>query len=114
MRHLLGALLVLALAASACGKKDEKTAKLAALCVDTSKSLEERSGSVDTDTFMQMLQNALTACSGACDGKHDASCQKLDAHLTKLCGVSEGISSSLCDAAKGPSLKKYACAKAKK
>lgn len=93
----------------ACGKsKDEKGAKLAGLCVEATKQLES-AGDADGETFMQMLQNALTACSGGCDASDDASCKSLEAHLTKICGVSASVCGSLCDTAKSPSLKKYSC-----
>lgn len=102
------------LALLACGKeKDEKGAKLAELCVEATKQLEN-AGDADGETFMQMLQNALMACSGGCDAKDDASCKSLESHLGKICGVSASVCQSLCDTAKSPSLKKYACGAAGK
>lgn len=111
MRTLLTLLALSSLLAlPACGKGNEKQKKLAALCTSATEMLEKDTGSADTDTFMQMLQNALSACSGACDEKDDPSCKKLDEHLTKLCSVSIDMCDSLCGSVKSPSLKKYSCA----
>lgn len=101
---LLASLFILA-----CGKaKDEKGAKLAELCVEATKQLEN-AGNADGETFMLMLQNALQACSGGCDAKDDASCKSLEAHLGKICKVSASVCESLCADATSGSLKKYSC-----
>ena len=108
MRNLL-IVLSASLFLFACGKsKDEKGAKLAGLCVEATKQLEN-AGDADGDTFMMMLQNALTACSGGCDANDEASCKSLESHLGKICGVSASVCESLCNEAKSGSLKKYAC-----
>jgi hypothetical protein len=98
------------IAASACGKSGPDKAKLAGLCTEATSQLANASGGdVDGDTFTLMLQNALTACSGACDAKDDASCTQLGSHLGTICGVSADVCTSLCGSAESPSLKKHSC-----
>jgi len=109
MRTLLWiSVLVMALGFG-CGKSD-KGKKLAGLCVEAGKMLEEEGSTADNDTFIKMIENALQACSGACDEKDEASCKALDEHLTKVCGVSPTMCDSFCTDVKSPSLKKYSCA----
>jgi hypothetical protein len=84
-----------------------RTEKLARLCVEAGDMLREGRGS--GDTFKLMLENALEACSGACDGQDSSSCRELDGHLTKICGVSPSICSSLCTKAESPSLRETSC-----
>ena len=111
MRIVAVVAVLLSLSLHGCGDKDkEKAKKLAGLCVEAGKQLADDSGKTDNDTFMLTLKNALTACSGGCDGKDDASCKELDGHLGKICGVKAGMCDSLCASAKSPSLKKYSCA----
>jgi hypothetical protein len=95
----------------ACGgkKKDEEKKKLADLCVQATDMLQKDSGSASNDTFELMLQNALTACSQACDDEDQPSCTSLDGHIHKLCGVAPDICKKLCDSVKSPSLKKASC-----
>ena len=85
----------------------ERTETLARLCTEATEMLHEKSGS--DATFKLKLQNALQACSGACDGKDASSCRQLDDHLTKICGVSASICSSLCSTANSPSLRETSC-----
>ena len=93
-----------------CSGNKEKAKKLAGLCTEASEMIGKEAGSADADTFMQMLQNALSACSSACDLKDDPSCKLLDGHLGKLCTVAPDMCDSLCGSVKSPSLKKYSCA----
>lgn len=91
-----------------CGKKVD-TAKFAGLCTEATKQLQENSSKADDKTFKMMLQNALTACSTACDGEDQPSCKALDGHVNKICGVSPGMCETLCKTVTSPSLKKTTC-----
>ena len=97
-------------AATACGKSEKSAARarLATLCVQTAETMARDSQSADTDTFQQMLVNVTQACSSACDLGDGASCTTLERHLTKVCGVSQGICANLCELT-SPSIKKYTC-----
>lgn len=108
MRNLILAAMVAMFALAGCGDDTAaKGKKLGALCVEAGNQLA--AGGADDETFQLQLQNALTACSGACDAKDDASCKALNEHVNKICGVSDGMCKGLCEAVKSPSLKKATC-----
>jgi hypothetical protein len=101
--------LLLATSLFACSDK-EKENRLAKLCVETTDHLRRDSGTADAETFQMMLSNALQACSGGCDLGDDASCKSLDGHIAKICKVSAGVCTSLCETVESKSLKKASCA----
>ncbi|MFO0590017.1 MAG: hypothetical protein U0441_20915 [Polyangiaceae bacterium] len=88
---------------------EERTRTLSRLCDEATDMLREGRSGGDDETFKLMLQNALSACSSACDGQDQPSCRKLDDHLTKICGVSKGVCTSLCSTAESPSLRDTSC-----
>ena len=104
-------LIVLAalLALPACSKRHGNTDKLAQLCVQAGDDLAASAGGSDTDTFESLLGTTLEACSQACDGDDQPSCQRLETHLHKLCGVSGDICTKLCGTVESPSLKQATC-----
>ena len=102
------AVVVAALANGACSDKKEQAKKtLVPICERATESLENSEG-MDSETFMLSLENALKACSGACDASDGKSCDRLDGHIEKLCGAMPDACNSFCKDASG-SLKKYAC-----
>lgn len=108
MKRVVLGLALACLLLPACNKKKKARAALATLCVEAGQQLS--TGGADSDTFMQQLQNALTACSAACDLEDESSCAALEQHVTKICGVSTSTCDSLCSSVKSPSLKKTTCA----
>ncbi|HUJ59534.1 MAG TPA: hypothetical protein VLX92_13605 [Kofleriaceae bacterium] len=109
----IAALLLATAALVSCSKKSSPdSARLAGLCTEAGRQLTENAGSADGDTFQLMLENAIEACSAACDGDDKASCKSLDSHLQRVCKVAPDICTSFCDSAHG-SLKSSACALAK-
>lgn len=113
-RHVVWTfLLALAVSVCACDKGADKK-KMADLCDKATKQLEQESQEVDDDTFRLMIKNALSACSQACDLKHEASCSDLENHLGKMCETKTDFCDQLCKTVDSPSLKKYSCAAAGK
>ncbi|MEB2310329.1 MAG: hypothetical protein OZ921_09375 [Sorangiineae bacterium] len=108
MKRVILGLALVCLLLPACNKKKKARAALATLCVESGERLSKGDG--DTDHFMLELQNALTACSAACDLEDEGSCAALEQHVTKICGVSTTTCDSLCSSVKSPSLKKSTCA----
>lgn len=108
MKRVIWAVMFACLLLPACNKKKKARAALASICVESGARLSN--GGADSDTFMQQLQNALTACSAACDLEDESSCAALEQHVTKICGVSTSTCDSLCSSVKSPSLKKTTCA----
>lgn len=104
----------LSLLSFACSGKKDQAKKLAGLCKEATSQLETQSQQADDETLRLMLQNALTACSSACDQNDDPSCKALDSHLDKICGVNADMCAKLCAGVKSPSLKKGTCARAGK
>lgn len=99
------------LIATGCSKKhdDARTHKLATLCVTAGDALARDAATADTDSFESLLSSALEACSQACDGDDQPSCEHLHSHLAKVCHASSSVCESLCSSAHSPSLKQTAC-----
>jgi hypothetical protein len=109
-KHELALMLALSLLGAVvlggCSEKEKMREKLAPLCERASEMLAD--GNLDSDSFMLSLENALKACSGACDAEDDGSCKHLQAHLEKLSRAMPDAATSFCADASG-SLKKYSC-----
>jgi hypothetical protein len=107
------AIISIVLALVGCSGKTEKPpSKMPALCVEASRLLVEGKD-LDTETYRGVLNNALDACSQACDERDEPSCTRLDKQLATLCGVSVRVCDSLCNDGeadpKTNSLTRYAC-----
>lgn len=102
--------LVLVALFCACDSDDDERKQLASLCTDATNTLHDRAQEADPETFKLMVQNALEACSGACDLDDSPSCSELQGHLEKMCGSMPGACGALCDSVKSPSLKEHSCA----
>src|SRR5262245_40372095 len=101
--------LVLALIASlaACSKKKDtaRIEQMAHLCSVASDTLKRDASSASVEDFESLLGSTLEACSQACDGEDQKSCNQLDEHLHVVCKSITGVCDSLCEKAESPSLK---------
>ncbi len=95
-------------ATTACSdSKAETRKKIAPICQRSSDNLANTSG-MDSNTFMLTVQNALKACSMACDAGDDGSCTLLLRHVDALCTATPNACRSFCQEGTG-SLKRAAC-----
>jgi hypothetical protein len=104
-------IIALVLALAACGKKKDtaRIEKLAKLCTSASETLRRDASSASVEDFESLLGSTLEACSQACDGEDQKSCNQLDEHLHIVCKSMTGVCDSLCEKAESASLKQTAC-----
>jgi hypothetical protein len=104
---------VVALAFAGCSKKNnEQTAKQAKLCQDADKLMREINPDTDKDgsEMQTAMEGGMLACSQACDGGDQKSCESLHGFTGALCKVTPSACEQLCGTVKSPSLKKDVCA----